>query len=205
MNYLAIDTSDKHFTAIFCKDGKITKYFDADCGVKHSIDIMPVIERFASELDFELSGVDFFACVVGAGSFTGIRIGVATIKALCFAYNKPCLSITSFDTLAYNDIGGKILAVIDAKHDCFYACGYDGEKVVFEPSFISKEKLIELSNDFTLFVSDNAWDIDWLKVKKVSVVQGLINGIENKLNDISSDIQSLVPLYVRKSQAEENR
>ena len=130
MNYLAIDTSGKNLTIIIKKGDEVFKYSDPDCGVQHSVELMPRVEELIDKAKFDLKSADFFACVVGAGSFTGIRIGVATIKAMCFAYSKSCLAITSFDTLAYNEKGGKVLALIDAKHNGFYACGYDNGKVV---------------------------------------------------------------------------
>ena len=146
--------------------------------------------------------MDFIACVVGAGSFTGIRIGVSTVKALCFAYNKPCLSVTSFDTIAYNKKGGKVLSVIDAKHNGFYVCGYDNLEVCLEPSYIMKEQLLDLAKDYKLLSFEQIKD---LNVEVVSSLDGFINAVANKKNEISFDLESLVPVYVRKSQAEEGR
>ena len=201
MNYLAIDTSGKNLTVIICKNGEITEYFDSECGVNHSVALMPKIEELALKADFDFSTADFFCAVVGAGSFTGIRIGVATIKAMCFAFNKPCLSITSFDTLSYNKCGGKVLAVIDAKHNAFYVCGYEDNKVVIQPCYITKEQLVELLNEYT-GVCSTPTD---LNLQLVSVGEGLKLAIEQKASEISYDLESLTPLYVRKSQAEEGR
>ncbi len=202
MNYLAIDTSGKNLTVIICKDGKITEYFDNECGVNHSVALMPKIEEMVTKSGFDLTKADFFSAVVGAGSFTGIRIGVATIKAMCFAFDKPCLSITSFDTLAYNEQGEKVLALIDAKHNGFYACGYDNNEVVLEPCYIDREKVNELLGEYKGVSSTK---IDGLDLEIVSVSRGLINAIDKKANQISHDLESLTPLYVRKSQAEEGR
>ena len=202
MRYIAIDTSAKNLTIIAYDNGKIHKVFDEECGVNHSTELMPKLEELLQKANFDLKDADFLACVVGAGSFTGIRIGVATVKALCFAYKKPCLSITSFDTLAYNEKEGKVLAVIDAKHNGFYVCGYDNYKIDFKPSYIMKERLFEIAGDYQVVSST---DIEGIKVKKVSVCDGLINAIDKKINQVTDDVSLLSPLYVRKSQAEENR
>ena len=202
MNYLAVDTSGKNLTVIICKDGTPHSFFDGECGVSHSVDLMPTIENLAKQVGFDFSRADFFACVVGAGSFTGIRIGVATVKALCFAFNKPCLSITSFDTLAYNKNSGKVLAVIDAKHNGFYVCGYENGKVIYQPNYIMREQLLELASDYTLVSST---PIQGLEVEIVEVLKGLEIAIKEKVDLVTSDIESLNPLYVRKSQAEEGR
>jgi len=202
MNYLAIDTSGKTLTVVFCKDGKVYTHHDPNCGLQHSTTLMPVVEKMALEIGFDFNNADFFACVVGAGSFTGIRIGVSTIKALCFAFNKPCLSVTSFDIIAYNKKGGKVLSVIDAKHNGFYVCGYDDLEVCLEPSYIMKDQLLNLAKDYKLLSFEQIKD---LNVEVVSSLDGFINAVANKKNKISFDLESLVPVYVRKSQAEEGR
>ncbi len=200
MNYIAVDTSGKHLTLIAKKDGKVYEYFDKDCGVNHSVSIMTEMEKLLIRADMRLSDADFFACAVGAGSFTGIRIGVSTVKALCFANKKPVLKITSFDTLAYNIDSGKVLAVIDAKHNGYYVCPYN-DKVAGKAEYISGERLSEFK-DYA-FVSGE--EIKGVKTTVVSVLDGFKKAIEEKSEEITGDINALVPLYVRKSQAEENR
>lgn len=202
MNYLAIDTSGKNLTIVLSANGKLYTYDDKECGVNHSVAIMQKVEDLSITADFPLSEVDFFACVTGAGSFTGIRIGVSTVKALCFAYKKPCLNITSFDTLAYNKQGGKVLAVIDAKHGCYYACGYNDKKVDFAPAYITENQVKDLALEYSVVSNDEINDIEY---QKVSILQGLINATGEKADQVTFDLESLVPLYVRKSQAEEDR
>ena len=201
MNYLAIDTSGKNLTVVICKNGEIFSYNDDECGVNHSVYLMPKVEELALKAGFDFACADFFACVVGAGSFTGIRIGVATVKALCFAYNKPCLSITSFDTVAYNKKGGKVLALIDAKHNGFYACGYDDKKVDFEPAYLMREEVEKLLSDYTALSTTVIKDME---TEIVSVCDGLINAVNEKADQLITP-EALTPLYVRKSQAEEGR
>lgn len=202
MNYLAIDTSGKNLTIVLSADGKLYKYDDKECGVNHSVALMPKIEQMVLDANFDLKDLDFICAVTGAGSFTGIRIGVSTVKALCFALNKPCLAITSFDTLAYNKPDGKTLAVIDAKHDGFYVCGYNNGVVEIEPAYINRAQLLELQDEWTVVAIS---DIDGIKTLSVSVLEGLIKAVEQKNKDVTFDLQSLVPQYVRKSQAEEGR
>ena len=201
MNYLAVDTSGKNLTVIIKNNGEYFTFDDKECGVNHSVDLLPRIVELCKKANFNLKNADFFACALGAGSFTGIRIGVSTVKAMCFAYDKPCLPITSFDTLAYNE-HGKVLAVIDAKHNGFYVCGYDNGKVVYPPSYVMRETLNQLSKDYIMVAID---EIEGFNVKVVSVAQGFKNAIESKQGEITSDLEALVPLYVRKSQAEEGR
>ncbi|MBO4252072.1 MAG: tRNA (adenosine(37)-N6)-threonylcarbamoyltransferase complex dimerization subunit type 1 TsaB [Clostridia bacterium] len=200
MNYLAVDTSGKYLTVIAKNGEEIYEYFDENCGVDHSVKIMIEIENILARAKLSLADVDFFACTVGAGSFTGIRIGVSTVKALAFANKKPVLRITSFDTLAYNKDSGKVLAVIDAKHNGYYVCPYvDG--VAGEAKYISGEQLPDFIG-FSFLSSEKIAGVD---TEVVSCVKGFIRAIERKEKDITDDINSLTPLYVRKSQAEEGR
>ena len=60
MNYLAIDTSGKNLTVIICKDGKLSVLYDAECGVNHSVELMPKVEELALKAEFDFSGPVFF-------------------------------------------------------------------------------------------------------------------------------------------------
>lgn len=203
MKALAIDTSGKNLTVAVISGDKTTLFCDAECGVNHSVDLMPKIEETLKKAQVELKDLDFIACAVGAGSFTGIRIGISTAKALCFASAIPCLAVTSFETIAYNIKGKKTLAIINAKHDSFYVCGFsEDKKVVLEPKFISLEELKALKKEYT-FISGEK--IDGVKTKVVSVAEGLILAVKENQDKVSDDLESLAPLYIRKSQAEEGR
>ena len=105
MKYLAIDTSGKNLIVIAKNGDKEEIFFDPDCGLNHSVTLMDAVEQTAQKIQLDLSSVDFFSCTLGAGSFTGIRIGVSTIKALCFAYKKL---FTSFR--------GRVSVCIVSKH-----------------------------------------------------------------------------------------
>lgn len=204
MNYLAIDTCGKNLTLVLSVNGKNYTYFDNDLGLRHSVTLMPEIERLTLSAGFNLKDLDFIACVVGAGSFTGIRIGVSTAKALCFAYSKPCLKLTSFDVLAYNtkDLqNSKVLAVIDAGHNGYYAQVFDKGKTL-EPKYLLEPEILELIKDYAPISND---DITAFSTIKADILSGLISAIENKTSEITSNIETLIPLYVRKSQAEEGR
>lgn len=201
MNYLAIDVANSALIIAVKAGDKIKVYKDEECGVKHSVKLMTETERLLAECGLNLQDCDFFACVTGAGSFTGIRIGVSTVKALAFACSKPVLNVTSFDTVAYNKNDGKNLAVIDAKHDGYYVCGYEGEKVVLSPRYVDKEQLERLKEEYKLL----SFEKISVETEIVPAEKGLVNAIEKKIGEISENAESLEPLYIRKSQAEEGR
>lgn len=202
MKYLAIDTCGSNLTLALNDGEKLNIYFDENCGVRHSVDIMPETEKLLLSSGIAVSDLDFIAVTVGAGSFTGIRIGVSTAKALCFAHNLPCLKITSFDTIAYNIPEGKNLAVINAGHGGYYVCGYQDLKIVLEPKFILREELLALTKEYSVLSFE---EIDGVKTQVVSVKDGLINVCEKNFKNAEKDLDKIEPLYVRKSQAEEGR
>ena len=202
MNYLAIDTSGTHLTIVLIKNGQIYSEFIPDGNLKHSITLMPSVEKILDDNNVKVSEIDGFACVIGPGSFTGIRIGVSTVKALAYAFKKPVLAVTSFDVLAYNKRVGKRLAVIDAMHDNYYVAGYDGDAITLAPCFLEKAEVIKLSSEYEVISST---DIENVTTKNANLLEGLIVAVQNKATEFTLNLDALNPLYVRKSQAEEGR
>lgn len=202
MNALAIDTCGEHLGVLIIKDGKPFYHFEKDCGVKHSVSLMPAVESLVKECGFDFKTADFFACAIGPGSFTGIRIGVATVKALCLAFNKPCLPVTSFDILAYNKKSGKYLATVSAGHGNYYICGYKDGEMVLPPQFADKEKVKELSEGYEI-ISDG--ELPDFKSESVPVKEGLFFAVHKLAQSKVTPAENLTPLYLRKSQAEEGR
>ena len=111
-NFVAVDTSGNYLTVVAGKGGEFYSVSIPNCMMKHSVSVMPAVEEVLKKADMRLEECDFFSAVVGAGSFTGIRIGISVVKGFCLAYNKPSLPITSFDVAAYNSLGeGKTLCL----------------------------------------------------------------------------------------------
>jgi tRNA threonylcarbamoyl adenosine modification protein YeaZ len=166
---------------------------------------MNAIDGLLARTGWSLEDFEFFSAVVGAGSFTGIRIGISAIKGFCLALNKPALPVTSFDVCAYNSVGEKAkrLCLVDALHDCYYACGYDGESIVCEPEFINETEVLALKDKgYELLSCSNLPVQEKTEVKRCNPVQGLVNAVR-KLSE-QGKFGELSALYVRKSSAELN-
>lgn len=206
-NYLALDTSGSHLAAIAVKAGVAHSVFLPDCAMKHSVSLLPAIDEALKKADLRLEDCDFFAAVVGAGSFTGIRIGISAIKGFCLAFKKPSLPVTSFDVAAYNAIDGtkgKLLCLVDALHDAYYACGYENGEVVLSPAYLTEEEVLALEKQgyaLTAFaplpISEKA------QVTLTDPVMGLQNAV--KALSEKGAFAPLDALYVRKSSAEINK
>ena len=201
MNYLAFDTSGNYLTVAVQGKQKALREMK-ECLHSHSVTLMKEIENGLLDAGVKLEDIDVFACSVGPGSFTGIRIGVSTAKAFAYACGKKVLGVTSFESLAYNIVdSAKKLTLIDARHDNFYACAFDGENnVILKPCFLSKSEIIDLYKDY-LIISDT--EIDGIDSVKGDLAKGFVKAVEHKLSLANEDRESLVPLYVKKSQAEE--
>ncbi len=125
MNLLAFDTSSKHFSLAVVKDGKTLCYRSIVLKKVLSDSIMPAIRGILKKAGLTLAKIDGFAVGLGPGSFTSLRVGLATVKGLAFALQKPVVGISSLDVLALNvSADGQVCVVCDAKRNMVYACLY---------------------------------------------------------------------------------
>lgn len=201
LKFLAIDTSSKRL-AVAAKGDRTVLTELPDCAAQHSVLLMDEIGSTLKKAGLTLTDCDFFACVVGPGSFTGVRIGVSTVKGLCAALDRPALALTSFDCLAYAEkSGGKILALVDAGHGCYYACGYEGRKAVLPARYLSAEEAESLIAEGFAPVSAENLPIG---AKTVPAGEGLPIAAE-ALADRAAPCADLEALYLRRSSAEERR
>ena len=101
MKILSLDTSAEVCTAALCEDSKLIAETTVNTGNTHSQTLLPVIEQLLKISETAVSEIDCFACSTGPGSFTGVRIGVSTIKGMAYGKNKPCVSVSTLEALAY--------------------------------------------------------------------------------------------------------
>ncbi|MDE6667453.1 MAG: tRNA (adenosine(37)-N6)-threonylcarbamoyltransferase complex dimerization subunit type 1 TsaB [Clostridia bacterium] len=193
-DFLAIDTSSRHLTVYAQKGERSVLRHLPDCAMQHSVVLMDEIDKALKEINLTPKECDFFAAVVGPGSFTGIRIGIATAKGFALAANKPLKSLTAFELIAYNVNSKKSFVVIDAAHAHYYVCGYEDGKVIFNPSYLSQEEVAALPAPLFGFE-----DLPFENYTKLEIKNCLMNA-SLKCENLSDDMHAL---YVRKSQAEE--
>lgn len=202
MNFLAIDTSAKYLSVVAYARGRIERDFAPDCALRHSVVLMERIDAVLGRIGLAPKDCDFFAAVTGPGSFTGIRIGVSTVKGLCLSCGKPALAVTSFDTLAYAEGEKPLLALADAGHGMFYACRYDEKKrVVGKGAFLSRAEAEAIVKEG--YVPVAAEEI-FERCLIADPCEGLANAALSKRNELAP-ASALGALYLRKSSAEENR
>ncbi|MBR2341678.1 MAG: tRNA (adenosine(37)-N6)-threonylcarbamoyltransferase complex dimerization subunit type 1 TsaB [Clostridia bacterium] len=204
-NFLAIDTANEYLTVLAVKGEKVCFSYIPDCSMRHSVTLMPEIDKLLDGAGMRLSDFDFFSAVVGAGSFTGIRIGISAVKGFCLATEKPCIPVTSFDLMAYNKVGamGKRLCLVNALHDCYYACGYDENGICYPPAYLTESEVLELCKEgYALFALTDLPIAQRAKVEIVEPKDGLLNAV--RYLEEGGKFGELTALYVRKSSAELN-
>ena len=127
MLILAIDSTATVGSVALLRDSTILCEYTVNAGNTHSITLLPMIEHMLKVADIKLSDIDLFAASVGPGSFTGVRIGTATIKGLAHPLSKPCVGVSTLEALAYNlkGLGGIICPCMNARRSQVYTALFE--------------------------------------------------------------------------------
>jgi len=217
MKILAVDSSSEVCSVAILEDDVLIDEINLDNGRTHSENLMPIIKEIIDRNNIALSDLGMIACCVGPGSFTGIRIGVATIKPIAEVLNIKIASVTSLETLSKNVQNENIrVSMIDARNNQVYAGIFDSDSNLMEEYLADdiNEVINHIKNysnvtlvgngatlhkDLILASIPNASFIDDNKQSAKNV--GLIGLKKFKENDLK-DADTIIPIYLRKSQAE---
>jgi tRNA threonylcarbamoyladenosine biosynthesis protein TsaB len=133
MKLLAIDTSTDYLSVAISDGAKTIARYHRPSHRNHSRLLMPVISDLLIKAGSRLGDMGAFAVSIGPGSFTGLRIGVATVKGLAYSTGKPIVTVPTLDVIARNAaaFGGVICPVLDAKKNKVYACLYRSDGKAF--------------------------------------------------------------------------
>lgn len=211
MIILAISTSSSNASVSLLEDDKLIKELNISDQRTHSEKLMPLIEELFKTTNLQLSQVNLIACDIGPGSFTGIRIGVASVKAMAEAKEIPVVGVSSLEALAYNVRGfDYICSIIDARNNQVYSA-------IFNKNY-------ELISDYFADNINNLTSI-FKQYKNMAYVGDGLNLLNNSFefdNNIYSrnvglagykkfsqglytDADNLSVMYLRPSQAERMR
>ena len=129
MKILSIDTSSKICGVTISDNEKVLIHLSNDDEKTHSVKLMPMVDSAFKSTNLTLDDISLLAVCTGPGSFTGVRIGIATIKAFSDVKHIPIVGVSSLESLAYNVIekisdleNTLICSLIDAKNNNVY-CG----------------------------------------------------------------------------------
>ena len=232
MKILSIETSNKICSVAILEDKNLIKKIELNNGLTHSETLMPLIKQILEETKLSLSNIDLLVCDIGPGSFTGIRIGIATVKAFADSLNLPSIGISSLEGLAYNIKNeGLICSLIDCKNNnCYYSL-YELKNNTYtlleEPKADSVENCLnylnyKYSNSVITFIGDVSLYKELLENTSKNFIlldstNTQINNININLNNIdvynlgiagfnkfnkNGKDENLLPLYLKKPQAQ---
>ncbi len=129
MNILALETSAKSVSVCLCRDEFLVAQSYQNSGLTHSQTLMPLCRDLLAHCGMEPSEVDLIACAAGPGSFTGLRIGLATAKGLAWALEKPCCGISTLEAMAWQVAHrpGEVLCAMDARRGQVYNARFSSD------------------------------------------------------------------------------
>jgi len=161
MKILGIDTSTK-FLCIGLSDGVGIYEYRLDLGRGHDIYLIEHIDRILKALKMKIKDIDYLAVGLGPGSFTGLRIGLSTVKGLSLVLKKKIVGISTLELIAYNALDledvSYICPIIDAKRKLLYTSVYQKDnfslKQIRPLSLIGIEELIKIVPKGTTFLGD---------------------------------------------------
>ena len=194
----------------------------------HSQKMMPQIEEMFRAAELSPSDVDGYAAAVGPGSFTGVRIGVATAKAMAQAHKKPCIAVSTLEALAFASyfFDGIISPILDARRNQVYNSLFEGSANgmvrLCEDRALSLDELLdelEKSGKNVMFMGDGVpvyreeiirvlGDRAYFapKITRLNLAGSVAElGLEKLRCGETVEYGKLVPQYVRLSQAEQDK
>lgn len=237
MYILALDSTAPTATvsvSSFCEDSETVSLkglYTINTNNTHSETLLPMIENLLSSLSIDIDDIDIFAFSAGPGSFTGVRIGTATIKGLAFAQNKPCIGVSALEALALNLSGfnGIVCPVMNARRNQLYTAIFtsDGKSIkrIMEDSVISTDELkvklqSMITGDEPVYFTGDGYSIahNAIALKNITKTPELLRYqnaysvsaaayekyMNRKINENYTDSEA-IPIYLRPSQAEREK
>lgn len=183
MIILAIDSSSKVATVALMKDNKLLGEITLNDKKEHSVILMTIVDQLLKLNNLTIGDIDGYVVSKGPGSFTGLRIGMATIKGLSFGSNKPYVSISSLDALALSvsNFDGIICPIMDALRNSVYTSLYKGHSTLANSESGLEPMTLEKLLDYSAFDIDELIEIIKSKNEKVIFIGDGVDKYKNYL------------------------
>ena len=226
MKILALDSTAVVASCAILEDEHLLASFTVNNGNTHSETLLPMVEASLRLLGLNPKDIDLFALSEGPGSFTGVRIGAATIKGLAFGKDKPCIGVSTLEALAQNLFGsrGIICPAMNARRNQVYTAIFRCDNGKIER--LTEDKAIAVTEledeldgydspiyicgdgDFLLYESKTRRKEYAFVPEHLRYQSGYSVGIcalnKYKAGEIKNDL-TIAPTYLRPSQAERTR
>ncbi len=223
MNILMIDTSGPACDVALMRDGQIVCDMQLISGRTHSQRVMPMVDTALTMSEMTIADIDRFGAVIGPGSFTGVRIGVSTVKALAHAAGKPCVGVDALAALAANvaSFDGVICPILDARakqvYGAMFRAGEVPERLMEDEAMPLEAYLnaVEATGERALFLGDGVAAFRDAIAQRLGERADFVSPQHMNLRAASAcalaahqqemDYVHLLPLYLRAPQAERER
>jgi len=225
LKVLGIDTATVMGSIGLVDDDAVIAEYSLNIKATHSERLMPAIDKLLKDAGIDLKVLDGFAVSIGPGSFTGLRIGLATVKGFAMGCNKPIAAVSTLEALAFNlaFAGHQVCPILDARKNEVYTAlfksdGKGGMKRIVHDRAADINAVLNELNDDTIFLGDavNLYrDIILTKLKEkahfASKTRNMPSGASvaelgllKLKNGVIEDASNLMPFYIRRSEAEIN-
>ena len=224
MKVLALDTSTMMATCAVLDENRVLGEYSLNQDMTHSEKLVPMIREVLYSLNLKVEDIDLYGAAIGPGSFTGLRIGIATIKGFAHLFEKPVVGVSTLEGLAYNLPCSEIVVpMIDARRDRVYTGIYSWEKknikTIMNPTVLDINELLNiLDNSYEEIVVNGDGSLlhrdiinETLKEKVIfsTIGQDICRAVSigelaiKKYREGNIDnYYSLIPDYLRESQAQ---
>lgn len=199
MNCLLIDSAEG-VRLLLNIDGK--PYYAENLTNAGAETLMPTIDKLCSDAEIKISDIDIFGVCIGPGSFTGLRVGISTIKTFCYSLGKPCFAVNNLRLNSYNNSSAKVISVANAGSNVCYIAMFDGDTVVMETTCVTRDeakRIIEEHPDYAVSTDVKLGSVfgGTCGVHQSELMTAMEKHVGNRI-----DQKDLLPLYVRKAQPE---
>lgn len=224
MRILALDTTGQTASVAIMDRDKLVAEFTLNYKLTHSQTILPMIAEICEKAEVALSSIDYIACAVGPGSFTGLRIGAATAKGLALALKRKIIPVPTLEALAYNifETDNIICPIMDARRNQVYAAFYqwiegklcpltpmmaEDMDVILAQGKVYGRKVIFLGDGVPVHLEKILQNKDFLTAPPHCALQrgATVAALAMKKTAAAIDGNQLELIYLRKSQAERER
>ena len=217
MKILSIDTSSSNCATALLEDDKLIDENSLNNGKTHSENLIPLIDELLKRNNLGFNEIGLISVSIGPGSFTGIRIGIASIKAIAQVHNIKIAGVTSLETLARIDESPRNkVCLIDCKNDQVYFAAFDKDyNLIDDYKADDINNLLDTLKKFegSVFIGDGAIfhkELLQNNIKNISILENAMQTAENTgkigykklLENSLYNADTIVPFYIRKSQAE---
>ena len=225
MKILALESSAKAASCAVLSDGELLASAWQATGLTHSRTLLPMVEDMLNNSELSVQEIDAVAVAAGPGSFTGLRIGIAAVKGLAWAAEKPCIPVSTLEAMAWPlaHLEGNIVCAMDARRQQIYNAVFLAE--VGELTRLREDRAVsleeaaadvgEMDGPMTIVGDGAGLCFDFLTARGVecrlapvhlrqqSAVGVAMAAWRRRGENLSA--QELTPVYLRLSQAERER